>query len=146
MNWIDLQEADAPRIFECLRAVYQQPEYPLGGAWTEKLIESELSRGRGLAAVEEGALLCFALFRSQDSGFEISILATVPQARRRGLMSHLLTLLRGRLRAGQQLWLEVHEGNLAARKLYEKLGFKQVGRRKGYYRDGASALLYSLDG
>ena len=31
------------------------------------------------------------------------------------------------------LWLEVRESNLRARRIYERLGFVQVGVRKGYY-------------
>jgi ribosomal-protein-alanine N-acetyltransferase len=35
-----------------------------------------------------------------------------------------------------EVFLEVDENNPAARALYAKLGFAEVGRRKGYYRDG----------
>jgi ribosomal protein S18 acetylase RimI-like enzyme len=31
--------------------------------------------------------------------------------------------------------------NLPARKLYEKYGFREVGRRKAYYDDGDDALV-----
>jgi len=31
--------------------------------------------------------------------------------------------------------LEVRESNLAARKLYEKLGFSEEGRRSNYYHE-----------
>ena len=41
--------------------------------------------------------------------------------------------------------LEVRENNFAAINLYKKLGFKQVGLRRGYYRDtGEDALLLTL--
>ena len=35
----------------------------------------------------------------------------------------------------QTAWLEVRPSNLAARSLYEKAGFKEVGRRPHYYDD-----------
>jgi len=35
----------------------------------------------------------------------------------------------------KNLTLEVREGNVAARKLYEKMGFVEEGRRPGYYPD-----------
>jgi ribosomal-protein-alanine N-acetyltransferase len=44
---------------------------------------------------------------------------------------------------GRELWLEVHEVNVSAQNLYEKLGFRLSGRRPRYYKDGATALLYS---
>jgi ribosomal protein S18 acetylase RimI-like enzyme len=37
----------------------------------------------------------------------------------------------------------VRESNAAARAFYEKLGFEQMGRRKGYYADGLEdAIIY----
>lgn len=33
------------------------------------------------------------------------------------------------------LMLEVRESNMSARRLYEKLGFRKIGVRKGYYQD-----------
>jgi ribosomal-protein-alanine N-acetyltransferase len=40
------------------------------------------------------------------------------------------------------LRLEVREDNLRAQSLYEKSGFGQIGRKPGYYSDGAAALRY----
>ena len=42
--------------------------------------------------------------------------------------------------------LEVRGGNEAALELYKKLGFREVGRRKGYYaKGGEDAVLMDLD-
>ena len=42
--------------------------------------------------------------------------------------------------------LEVRSGNEAAMELYKKLGFREVGRRKGYYaKGGEDAVLMDLD-
>ena len=51
----------------------------------------------------------------------------------------------------EQLFLEVSEQNLPALNLYRDLGFRQVGRREGYYRSSApgiapaGALVMQLD-
>ena len=37
--------------------------------------------------------------------------------------------------------LEVRAGNEAAIELYKKMGFREVGRRKGYYRKGKEDAL-----
>lgn len=53
---------------------------------------------------------------------------------------------RGRERGCLKVVLEVRESNARAIRFYEKHGFRQVGRRKGYYPDsGEDALILDLD-
>ena len=53
---------------------------------------------------------------------------------------------RVRVAGAKHFRLEVREANLAARRLYEKCGFRVEGRRRGYYRDPAEdAILYRRD-
>ena len=40
--------------------------------------------------------------------------------------------------------LEVRRGNAAARRLYESLGFEEVGVRRNYYGSGEDALIMRL--
>ena len=139
-----LQTADVDAVFKLLRKVYQAPAYPLGGAWTERLIESELEHGRGFGLFEVSELLAVVLMRQQDLVWDIVMLATDPSRHRQGDMTRLLKEIAARRPANVELWLEVHEANLPAQNLYKKLGFRQVGRRATYYRDGSAAVLYSL--
>lgn len=44
------------------------------------------------------------------------------------------------------LTLEVRESNYKARSLYEKYSFKEIGKRKNYYENNETAVLYSLEG
>ena len=47
--------------------------------------------------------------------------------------------------AASAILLEVRESNLPARRLYEKHEFREVGRRRVYYRDPVEdAVLYAL--
>lgn len=66
-------------------------------------------------------------------------LAVAPEHRREGLGARLLEEGLGLLRArgARQVYLEVRAGNEAARALYERRGFRPVGRRSGYYRNPA---------
>ena len=95
----------------------------------------------------------FALLRNAGGDAEIITIATAPAYRRSGvgraLMDHAIRELQ-RERA-DRLFLEVSERNTPALDLYRKLGFRQVGRREGYYRlqqagrRTAGALVMELD-
>ena len=66
---------------------------------------------------------------------EILNIAVSPKFRRQGIAEKLISYVTQRAaeQGCDKLMLEVRESNLAARALYEKLGFYSVGRRKGYY-------------
>lgn len=40
-----------------------------------------------------------------------------------------------------RLFLEVRESNIPAIRLYEKFGFERISQRKGYYKDGETAVV-----
>jgi Fur family ferric uptake transcriptional regulator len=71
---------------------------------------------------------------------EILTLGVAKERRRLGIAERLIAkLCRVASRRGaRHLHLEVAESNAAARALYARLGFEEMGRRRGYYeRDGA---------
>ena len=82
-----------------------------------------------------------------DEG-EILNLAVAPPGRRRGLGR---ALVRGVLdaltsRGARAIYLEVRESNAPARALYAAHGFREVGRRKQYYRRPVEdAIVLRLD-
>lgn len=87
--------------------------------------------------------MCFAL--TEPEGFligrvvadeaELLTIAVDPAAQGRGvggrLMQQFLRALQDR--QAERVFLEVAEGNLAARALYERAGFGVTGLRRGYY-------------
>ena len=99
-------------------------------------------------ATRNGAFLGFLLAWHVADEFELLDLATEPTERRRGVASALLAELThaGERERGVALMLEVRSGNLAARALYEKHGFRIVYERKNYYRDPVeNAVCMRLD-
>ena len=79
----------------------------------------------------------------------LSTLAVDPELRRQGIGRELLQVaMRQAARQGAQLMtLEVRVSNEPAKQLYEKLGFRVVGRRRRYYKDNLEdALLMTRDG
>ena len=90
----------------------------------------------------------FAVARAGGEEWELENIVVRPAAQRAGHGAELLTELieRGRVSGAKHFRLEVRESNLAARRLYEKCGFRVEGRRRGYYRDPAEdAILYRRD-
>ena len=82
-----------------------------------------------------------------DEG-EVANLAVAPDARRTGIAATLLdrVLARARSEGVTTLHLDVRESNAAARALYARLGFREAGRRRGYYRKPTEdALVLRLD-
>jgi [ribosomal protein S18]-alanine N-acetyltransferase len=92
----------------------------------------------------------FVLSRRAADEAEILSVAVAREERGRGHARALLAShLQGLAHAGvKRVHLEVEDGNDAALALYRRLGFKNVGRREGYYKrpDGsrAAALTMSL--
>jgi [ribosomal protein S18]-alanine N-acetyltransferase len=97
---------------------------------------------------EDAALRGFLVARQIDDEFEIENIAVAGSVRQRGLGTRLV----GELVAvashqgGKAVFLEVRESNRAARALYEKCGFREIGHRKRYYQSPEeAAVLYRLD-
>jgi ribosomal-protein-alanine N-acetyltransferase len=81
---------------------------------------------------------------------EILNLAVDPPWRRRGIAWTLLDagLVALQRRGTEEVYLEVRVSNDAARLLYQRAGFRPVGRRGGYYRnplEDALVLRRALD-
>jgi len=93
----------------------------------------------------------FILIRVVADEAEILTLAVRPAARRGGLGARLVTaaIIRAAALGAERMFLEVAEGNVAARALYGRTGFAEAGRRRGYYArtDGSreDALVLSLN-
>jgi ribosomal-protein-alanine N-acetyltransferase len=88
--------------------------------------------------------LCFWMF---DSEIQLINIAVHPLKRRKGYGHHLLTKLIGTgiSKGIEYIWLEVRVSNTPARRLYQKLGFKEIGRRPRYYTDtNEDAIVMSL--
>lgn len=134
--------ADLPRLAELERSGF-------AAAWSAGDLGAALASPASLALVAEsapGAPLGFVLFLAVLDEAELLRMAVAPEARRRGLGRALVVAGLHRLAAAgtRTCRLEVRPSNQAARRLYEGLGFRLVGRRPAYYADREDALLYAL--
>ncbi|RNF35140.1 GNAT family N-acetyltransferase [Paracoccus methylarcula] len=88
----------------------------------------------------------FLLGRFVAEEAELLTLAVAPEARRRG---HGLALTRefaatARAMGACDLFLEVAADNHPAQALYAALGWRETGRRRGYYAPGLDAVVMHL--
>jgi [ribosomal protein S18]-alanine N-acetyltransferase len=95
------------------------------------------------------SLVGFIVSRLVRDEAEILSVAVVSSKRGKGLARRLLDLNLRRLAGlgARTVFLEVDESNVPARRLYRRAGFRDVGRRQGYYPagQGAAALILRRD-
>jgi ribosomal-protein-alanine N-acetyltransferase len=112
----------------------------------ERLIANRLTRGLVATDGPGGATVGFILLSGVNP--EIEILSVAVDSRRRGagLGRRLVEAAFGTLAAEgyRTVFLEVEDGNAAALKLYARTGFREIGRRPGYYRNDAGAPVAAL--
>lgn len=98
--------------------------------------------------IEERSLVCaFLIGRVLDREIELENIVVADSQRRLGLGKQLLEEFRkiSQTEGARAIFLEVRETNLPARKLYQKCGFAENGRRRGYYtHPEEDAVLYQL--
>ena len=120
------------------------PEAP---AWNRQAYEEILanpSSGSCLVAEQGGCVVGFVCFRMLGEEAELLNLAVLPSFRGQGIGAFLVkqTLLEVAEKGAGRIFLEVRDANFPALRLYERLGFEQVGQRPGYYANPpADALL-----
>jgi ribosomal-protein-alanine N-acetyltransferase len=117
--------------------------------WSELELEQLLTDRSVVAdrAVRGRRIVGFILSRRAADEAEILSIAVARAAQGRGLARRLLDLHLRRL-AGiglRAVFLEVDEDNEPARRLYARAGFREVGRRPGYYAGGKGALVLRRD-
>jgi ribosomal-protein-alanine N-acetyltransferase len=107
--------------------------------WSEKSVASELENKLAywLVAVEDDRVAGYVGSQTVCGETDMMNIAVHPDFRRRGIAESLVNALVEDLQKQEShsLTLEVRASNEAAQKLYEKLGFMQVGLRKNYYRN-----------
>jgi [ribosomal protein S18]-alanine N-acetyltransferase len=144
--------ADLDEVMPLERRCFKDP-------WTRHMYLSDLT-GNALATYLVLRLPAGVSARQADQGPAPSLLAyggfwlLMDEAHIATIASHpgwrgcglgqclMLALLDQAFARGAALaTLEVRVGNTPARRLYEKLGFEEVGERRNYYRDGEGALI-----
>jgi ribosomal-protein-alanine N-acetyltransferase len=139
-----LKPEDEGRVLQVVADLYNEHRDLIGFQWPPETLRAEFHSAEGWGVFKSGRLLCFVLYRPTPVAWEISVVASHPefwnQGLTRSLMGHLVVVKP----SDRELWLEVHEENTRAWRLYESLGFKRMGIRSNYYPNGGTAWVYTL--
>ena len=103
--------------------------------WSENSVRGELTNNLALwlVALDGDCVVGYVGSQTVLGEADMMNIAVADSHRRRGIARALVEELIARLDA-TMLTLEVRASNAPAIRLYESLGFRQVGLRKNYYR------------
>lgn len=128
---VTMEKCHVPQIAAMEKRFFSAP-------WDENSISLELSNPLSywLVAVDEDTVVGYVGSQTVLGESDMMNLAVHPYHQRQGIGERLvLALIEGLKEKGSRcLTLEVRASNVPAKKLYEKLGFQMVGKRKKYYQ------------
>jgi [ribosomal protein S18]-alanine N-acetyltransferase len=140
MNDLEIRRlayADLPNVIAIERRAFPTP-------WSLAMFVLELSKPSGicLAAVRDERMVGYLVCSRYDTVWHLMNVAVEPKLQRQGIASALIERLFELADApSEQYTLEVRTSNEAAIKLYEAVGFRPAGRRRGYYHDNREDAL-----
>jgi [ribosomal protein S18]-alanine N-acetyltransferase len=109
-------------------------------AWSEAQVADELLGEDRHAWVAGEPLHGYVVTRIVGDTADLHRIAVHPDHRRAGLARKLLGAAASPS-TGRRMLLEVSARNTGALAFYAASGFVEIGRRRGYYRDGSDALV-----
>jgi ribosomal-protein-alanine N-acetyltransferase len=119
---------------------------PSAAHWSAGQYQTRIGDGSMMVAAEASKICGFLCAHVVAGEWEIENVVVDEQSRRRGIGAALVRALLNKWEAagGSAVLLEVRESNAAARALYQASGLRDVGHRRGYYRDPVEdAILYA---
>lgn len=138
-----MTEADVDAVHEIEVLSFRTP-------WSRESFLREANENqcaRYIVAKEEGRVVAYAgVWFIVDEG-HITNIAVHPDYRRQGIGEGVTRAMLQLAADSGMVWmtLEVRRSNAAARALYHKLGFIDIGVRRNYYENSEDAVLMAID-
>ena len=132
MRFLEMKAVHVPQVAALEKLCFADP-------WSENSVASELNNDLALwlVAMNDDTVVGYIGSQTVAGETDVMNIAVHPDWRRRGIAQSLIECLVVELknRGSEALMLEVRASNEPAIALYEKLEFRQVGRRPNYYRN-----------
>ncbi len=90
---------------------------------------------------EDNRLIAYSVCWYVGRELHIGNLAVRREHQRKGIGSKLLSYVLEYFNDWAFIYLEVRKSNIAAQELYKKFGFRNLYRRRSYYKNGEDALI-----
>jgi ribosomal-protein-alanine N-acetyltransferase len=136
-----------PLCLEDLDAIEEIERRSMPVPWSRAMFAGEISRPSSvcLGAVDPAGerLVGYVIVSQYVDAWHVMNLVVAPEYRRRGVATRLLEEVFARTEGGRPrgYTLEVRVSNTPAISLYERLGFRPQGLRRGYYTDNQEDAL-----
>ena len=145
VSYRPMKKSDITTIVEIEKQVYQFP-------WSEKTFRDCLNAGYHCLISERiGEIISYGIISIGAGESHVMNLCVSPKFQKQGfgidMVKKLIDL--ARYHRADTMFLEVRPSNTAAIELYKKMGFNEIGLRKGYYpaatgREDAQILGFTL--
>lgn len=128
----EMRKEDIPEAARIEKECFSQP-------WSEKALSEELQNPVARFYAARNGDKTVGYIGAFNVGGEVSVtdIAVQREYRNRGIATGLIKTLKAKMREekAEFITLEVRESNITAIRLYERNGFKTVGKRKGFYEN-----------
>ncbi|WP_417362194.1 ribosomal protein S18-alanine N-acetyltransferase [Gallaecimonas pentaromativorans] len=139
----------SPADLPALQFIESHQDYP----WSEAQLASCFGEGYQVRLLwQDNLAVGFSICQRVLDESTLFNLCLLPQCRGQGLGKALMRdlIVEARAAGDSAIFLEVRASNSEAIGLYRRMGFEEVGRRKGYYptvstREDALVMRFSLD-
>jgi [ribosomal protein S18]-alanine N-acetyltransferase len=141
-----MQRADLDAVLAIEDRAFPQP-------WSRSFFEKELVASQAVCTVavaggdgRPGLIIGYTVCWRVLDELHLLNVAVHPEHRGGAIGRRLVeaVLDDGRATGARVVYLEVRAGNVAARRLYRRLGFRDLGVRRAYYGPGQDAIVMEL--
>ena len=122
---------------EFLESLQEEHTNEINNIWTRRELNDHINKKTSFSRISKYGkkIVGFSISLYSENFMDVFLIFVAPEFRRRGIAQNFLKDIKKFCKSHfiNRIILEVNEDNQAANILYQKFGFKKVGKRKDYY-------------